>query len=119
MKFAGVCLETANVPRLAEFYSKVFCVEAEGDDVHSSLQVGEAGLAIYHPEGLEQRTKNTGENRFILMFEVNDVDLEYERLKELSIKFVQLPTTHPWGTRALWFNDPDGNRIDFFTVLAK
>jgi catechol-2,3-dioxygenase len=37
MKLAGICLETSNVQRLVDFYSKVLCLEAEGNDKHSVL----------------------------------------------------------------------------------
>jgi catechol 2,3-dioxygenase-like lactoylglutathione lyase family enzyme len=53
------------------------------------------------------------------MFEVEDVDAEYERLKALDVEFVMLPTTHPWGARSFWFRDPDGNIVDFFANLAE
>ena len=53
------------------------------------------------------------------MFEMEDVDAEYERLKALDVEFVMLPTTHPWGARSFWFRDPDGNVVDFFANLAE
>jgi catechol 2,3-dioxygenase-like lactoylglutathione lyase family enzyme len=56
---------------------------------------------------------------FTPAFEVKDVDAEYERLKVLKAEFVKLPTTYPWGNRAVWFRDPDGNIVDFYAVLAK
>jgi catechol 2,3-dioxygenase-like lactoylglutathione lyase family enzyme len=28
--------------------------------------------------------------------------------------WVKPPTTQPWGTRSLYFRDPDGNLIDFY-----
>jgi predicted enzyme related to lactoylglutathione lyase len=48
-----------------------------------------------------------------IVFKVNDVDAEYERIKTLGVEFIMLPTTHPWGARSFWFRDPDGNIIDF------
>jgi len=32
--------------------------------------------------------------------------------------FVNVPTTMPWGNRALLFRDPDGNMINFFTPVT-
>lgn len=120
MKFAGVCLVTNDVPKLVDFYSKVFRVEAEGNDVHSVITLGDFGIAIYHPDGLEQPAFEIDRQKlFTLMFEVDDVDEEYERLKQFNIEFVLLPTTQPWGSRAMWFNDPDGNNIDFYTVIKQ
>ncbi len=50
----------------------------------------------------------------IIEFRVDDVDGEFERLKDVVAEFVQQPTTMPWGNRSLLFRDPDGNLINFF-----
>jgi uncharacterized glyoxalase superfamily protein PhnB len=63
--------------------------------------------------------QGAGYGSFTTMFEVKDVDAEYERIKALNVEFVMLPTTHPWGARSFWFRDPDGNIIDFFTVVRE
>jgi predicted enzyme related to lactoylglutathione lyase len=119
MKFKGICLMTTDVPRLAAFYSRVFGVEPEGDAVHSALTLGDAGLALYHPEELEQAARSEGNKRFTLMFEVEDVDAAYERLREFVTDFTLLPTTQPWGSRAVHFNDPDGNNVDLYSVVKR
>ncbi len=123
MKFDGLCLLTTDVPRLVEFYSKVFAATAEGDDIHSVMRVGGLGLAIWHPEGLEQRVKDyppdVRRNCYSLMFSVDDLDAEYERMKKLNVEFAELPTTHPWGARSFAFLDPDGNDINVHMVLAR
>ncbi len=120
MKFAGICLITTNVPVLANFYTKVLGVNAEGDDVHVELKTEGANLAIFSREGMESMAplsmQGAGYGSFTIAFEVKDVDAEYERLKTLDVEFVMLPTTHPWGSRSFWFRDPDGNIIDFFTI---
>ncbi|MDR3728032.1 MAG: VOC family protein [Terracidiphilus sp.] len=54
----------------------------------------------------------------ILEFRVNDVDKEYDRLKEVIREFVQEPKTQPWGNRSLMFRDPDGTLINFFTPVS-
>ncbi len=122
MKFEGICLLTTDVPRLAEFYSQVFGTEAAGDAGHSVLQVGGLGLAIWHPEGLEQRIEgyplHGRRNCYSLMFSVEDLDAEYERIKRLNVEFTELPTVHPWGASSFAFVDPDGNQIDVHMVLA-
>ena len=123
MKFEGVCLLTTDVPRLAEFYAAVFATEAEGDDHHVVMQIGGLGLAIWHPEGLAQRIadypSHVRRNCFSLMFSADDLDAEYERIKQLNVEFTELPTTHPWGAKSFAFVDPDGNNIDVHMVLAR
>jgi len=117
MKLKGICIHTNNVPRLIDFYSTVLCVQAEGDDIHSVL--GDVNLAIWNPGAIDDNKFKTSERFFTLMFEVEDVDKEYERLKQLDmqIEFISQPTTHPWGSRAFGFKDPDGNNIDFLSPI--
>ncbi|HKW35048.1 MAG TPA: nuclear transport factor 2 family protein [Candidatus Acidoferrum sp.] len=33
--------------------------------------------------------------------------------------WVKPPTTQPWGTRSVYFRDPDGNLVNFFMMSAK
>ena len=54
----------------------------------------------------------------IIEFRVNDVDKEYEKLKNIIGEFVKEPTTMPWGNRSLLFRDPDGNLVNFFTPTS-
>jgi uncharacterized glyoxalase superfamily protein PhnB len=53
----------------------------------------------------------------ILDFEVEDVDTERARLQPLVQEVVLEPTNQPWGNRSMIFRDPDGNLINFYTVL--
>lgn len=119
MIFNGICLITQDVLTLAKFYEKILCVHANGDAVHMELSMKKTGLTIFSMEGMEDMapdsTLGLGTGNVILGFEVDDVDAEYERMKELHVKFVMLPTTHPWGRRSFWFRDPDGNIVDFYT----
>jgi predicted enzyme related to lactoylglutathione lyase len=123
VKLVGICLITNDVPALADFYAKVLGVKAEGDDVHAELSTEGAGIAIFSTEGMEgmapSSMQGVGHGSFTTMFEVEDVDAEYGRLKALDIEFVMLPTTHPWGARSFWFRDPDGNIVDFFARPAE
>ncbi|MBN1875620.1 MAG: VOC family protein [Anaerolineae bacterium] len=123
MKFSGICLVTHNVSVLADFYTRILGVKAEGDDVHVELNTEGANIAIFSVEGMEDMaplsTQGAGYGSVTLMFEVEDVDVEYERLKTLGVEFVKLPATYSWGSRSLWFRDPDSNIIDFYTVLTK
>jgi len=123
MKFTGICLITNNVPVLANYYTKVLGVKADGDEVHVELKTEGANIAIFSAEGMERMAplsmQGAGYGSVTIAFEVKDVDAEYERLKALEVEFVMLPKTHPWGSRSLWFRDPDGNIIDFYAVLTK
>jgi catechol 2,3-dioxygenase-like lactoylglutathione lyase family enzyme len=123
MKFTGICLITKNVPLLADFYKKILNVEAEGGDTHVDLYTEGAKISIFSVDGMEglapHSMQGAGYGSFTTGFEVQDVDAEYERLKALGVRFIILPTSHPWGARSFWFRDPDGNIVDFFAFLEK
>ncbi|MBN1250283.1 MAG: VOC family protein [Anaerolineae bacterium] len=120
MTFASVSLITRDVPALASFYADVLGVEAQGDNEHTELKTKGAGLTIFSTAGMERMAPNSmqdaGSGSVILAFEVDDVDAEYVRLKNLGVEFVKPPQTHPWGSRSLWFKDPEGNIVDFYSI---
>ncbi|MBV8898421.1 MAG: VOC family protein [Acidobacteriaceae bacterium] len=61
--------------------------------------------------GSAQAANNKG---LILEFRVGDVDSEYKRLQGVVPVWVKGPTTQVWGTRSIYFRDPDGNLVDFW-----
>jgi uncharacterized glyoxalase superfamily protein PhnB len=123
MKLAGICLITENVPALAAFYARVLGVQAEGDCTHAELKMEGAGIAIFSVKGMEDMAPHSahgmGHGSITIMLEVQDVDREYERLQELGVEIVKPPASYSWGSRSVWFRDPDGNIVDFYAVLQK
>ncbi len=121
-QFRGVCLITHDVRRLREFYETILRVSAEGDDTFTSFPALGAGLTIFSIRGMEQMAPGsmslTGNGRYTLEFEVDDVDGEYERLTALNVIIVKPPTTQPWGLRSVWFRDPDANLVNFYMRVA-
>jgi catechol 2,3-dioxygenase-like lactoylglutathione lyase family enzyme len=118
----NTCLITSDVNRLAAFYTKVLKTEPEktGND-YVEFHTGAGILAIFSADAQEKYipgAAKSGENHSsILQFKVNDVDQEYARLHEFVQTWVKGPTNQPWGTRSIYFRDPDGNLVDFFTTL--
>ena len=55
----------------------------------------------------------------ILEFRVADVDQEYGRLQTLVKTWVKPPATQPWGTRSIYFRDPDGEILSIFASLRR
>jgi len=51
----------------------------------------------------------------VLDFQVTDVDAEYPRIAALGVGWVLPPTTQPWGSRSMVFNDPEGNLVNVFS----
>ena len=61
------------------------------------------------------------QGNIMLEFRVEDVDAEYARLRSIqgvALEFVMPPTTLAWGNRSIYFRDPDGNLINFFTPVS-
>jgi catechol 2,3-dioxygenase-like lactoylglutathione lyase family enzyme len=114
------CLITSNVKRLVEFYEPVLNLKAKwsGDD-YAEFATGVGVLAIFSAEAQEKYipgSADAAKNRSsILEFRVENVDDEYRRLETLVKVWVKPPTTQPWGTRSIYFRDPDGNLVDFYT----
>jgi lactoylglutathione lyase len=50
---------------------------------------------------------------FHFCLEVDDLDESAELMKSNNIPFLAPLSTGPDGTRALWIEDPDGNKIEF------
>jgi catechol 2,3-dioxygenase-like lactoylglutathione lyase family enzyme len=118
----NTCLITNDVNRLTAFYSRVLKTEPEktGSD-YVEFRTGTGVLAIFSAEAQEKYIPGStkpGENHSaILEFKVSDVDQEYTRLHAFVQTWVKGPTNQPWGTRSIYFRDPDGNLVDFFTTL--
>jgi len=115
----NVCLITTNVTRLVNFYEKVLGMKAQwSGDQYAELRTGIGVLAIFSADAEEKYipgSANAVSNRSaILEFRVTDVDQEYARLQPLVTLWVKRPTTQPWGTRSVYFRDPDGNLVDLY-----
>ncbi len=122
MKVTGICLITDNVRALAEFYTQALGVTADINDVHVALETEGAGIAIFSTQGMEEiapgSMKGAGTGRTAVMLQVPDVDAHFERISRMGAEILLEPKTHPWGSRAFWFKDPDGNIVDFFSRPA-
>lgn len=109
MLFAGICLITNDVRRLADFYKAVLAVPSDCDDeVHQEILTQGAALAILKADGVER-----GNHSMTMAFTVDDVDAEYVRLRGIGVDIFDAPTMRPWGAKNMGFCDPDGNRIVF------
>ncbi len=119
MQFSGICLVTEDVAALVRFYTPIFGCQAEGDNIHAEFHVGGLNLAVFSRAGMEEMAsgsmRGAGSGNVTIAFEVENADVEYERLVTLGVEIIKPPQSHPWGARAFWFRDPDGNIVDFFS----
>jgi catechol 2,3-dioxygenase-like lactoylglutathione lyase family enzyme len=120
----NICVITNNVKRLVEFYEAILLLKARisGDD-YAEFPSDAGVLAIFSAEAQENYIPGSTEvakNRSVILeFRVSDVDREYRRLQGLVKMWVKPPTTQPWGTRSIYFRDPDGNLVDFYAPIKK
>jgi predicted enzyme related to lactoylglutathione lyase len=118
MKFAYTRLVTDDLKGLAAFYERLLGVLPEGSETYVELRPAGAILAIVTREAAT--FMHGGEwvasaNRSaILEFEVDDVDVEHDRISAFVTDWLQQPKDMPWGNRSMLFRDPDGNPINFF-----
>lgn len=123
MRFLSTRLITADVPRLVAFYERVTQLTAVwGNELFAEIPTPVGTLAIGSDQTVPLFGAGSAEpaaNRSaILEFLVDDVDAEYERLREDVGEVVTAPTTMPWGNRPLLFRDPDGNLVNLFTPVT-
>lgn len=114
MQFTDVCFITNDVLRLCAFYESVFGGKAEGDETHSVFsQAGINFTFMLEKTPAFYFEMSSGVSNTILTFNVDDVDVEYERLLLMKIEIMHEPKTHPLGARSFQFKDPDGNILNF------
>jgi uncharacterized glyoxalase superfamily protein PhnB len=120
-RLVNTCLITDNVEQLVAFYEPILGRQAKrsGND-YAEISTGGGVLAIFSGKAQEkyipgsaEATKNKG---MILEFQVSSVDQEYKRLQGHVKMWVKLPARTPWGTRSMYFRDPDGNLVDYYEL---
>ncbi|TMI39326.1 VOC family protein [Candidatus Bathyarchaeota archaeon] len=90
--------------------------DKEGDFAYLVLGKGGPGVALVSIDSAAEMIsevqirpkENTIHRNYFAVF-VEDVDKEYEDLRAKGVHFVKPPTTHPWGQRIAYFEDPEGN----------
>jgi len=123
MKLASTRLIAADIKAMVQFYEMVTGhtadwlapVFAEIVTPSATLAIGCAETVALFKEGsAEPRANRTA----ILEFRVEDVDAEYERLKD-KVEIVYEPKMMPWGNRTLQFRDPEGTAVALFMPVTE
>ena len=76
-------------------------------------------LSLFARRGQPEATPvDPAGDRLLLSVEVDDPDLEVERLRGLGVKIVAGPREEPgWGLRVAYVRDPDGNLLELMRQL--
>jgi uncharacterized glyoxalase superfamily protein PhnB len=116
MKFASTRLIAADIKRLVAFYEMVTQLQAEWlAPIFAEIVTPGARLAIGAAETVALWAEGSGSpstNRSAyLEFQVEDIDAEYERLKD-KVPLVHELKTMPWGNKTFQFRDPEAHRPD-------
>ena len=124
MDLASIRIITDDLDRLVNFYEHVTGVTAERPaPVFAELLLPSATLAIGDSQtvGLfgAGSARAADNHTVIIEFQVDDVDAEYQRLKQFVDDWVQEPTTMPWGNRSILLRDPDGNLVNLYTPVGE
>jgi catechol 2,3-dioxygenase-like lactoylglutathione lyase family enzyme len=120
MKLVRTCIMVSDVATVRDFYERVLeIVPSPSFPEYVEFDIGGTGLALFDVKSHEQLAPGSvqaGQNRCSMIeIEVEDVDREFERLGKFVKEWVKPPTTQPWGTRSIYFRDPEGNLINCFT----
>jgi catechol 2,3-dioxygenase-like lactoylglutathione lyase family enzyme len=118
-QLVNTCVITKDVKQLVRFYESVLMLKARwSGENYAEFPTGAGTLAIFSAEAQEKYIPGSAvalENKSVIFeFRVADVDQEFRRLQRLVKTWVKPPSTQPWGTRSVYFRDPDGNLIDFY-----
>jgi len=112
-----------------EFYADIMGFEvswgARGD-VYASFKVNESVmLSIFEASLMDDHIHHVSERHLVqdsimLIFEAEDVDGTYTRLKEKGVVCLNEPHNIPgWGIRCFHLRDPEGNLIEINQELPR
>lgn len=112
MKLHGACIKTHNIEEMVSFYKKIFGYEPTVDG-GVDFRFLDNQLIVFRLSDMAM----TATKSVALIYVVDDVDLEYNRLMDLGVAN-DPPTNKPWGVRSFIIKDPDGNSVSFTRNLS-
>lgn len=123
MKFASVRLIASDIRRMVDFYGLVLGLEAEWlAPVFAEFVTPGATLAIGAVDTValwKAGSAEPGANRTAyLEFQVDDIDAEFERLRD-KVDLVHELKTMPWGNRTFQFRDPEGTAVSLYMPMTE
>lgn len=122
MKFASTRIIAADLKAMVSFYEMVTGRQAEWlAPVFAEIVTRGATLAIGAVETVKLWKEGSAEpaaNRTAyLEFQVDDIDAEYERLKN-KVNLVHELKVMPWGNKTFQFRDPEGTAVSLYMPVT-
>ena len=121
----SILLGSQNAKKLADFYRDVIglkvTMEAEVGENNDEFFIFEmkSGSALIVIDHSKVKGKNDSPERYILNFEVDDIDKESKRLDGLKVKKIQDKYHVEDYGFIVTYEDPDGNYFQLVQVRAK
>lgn len=117
LNYNSTMLNTENLEKLTDFYSKVFEKEPDMEDEgYTGFLVGTAFFSIGYHDKIHGEAHDS--DRILFNFESNDVKGEFERVSKIEgVKVVKEPYSMGEGDK-YWIAtlaDPDGNLFQLVT----
>ncbi|SDR60683.1 Glyoxalase-like domain-containing protein [Rhizobiales bacterium GAS113] len=122
VKLASTRLIAADIKAMVAFYEMVTGLRAEWlAPVFAEIVTSAATLAIGAVETVALWKKDSAEpgaNRTAYIeFQVEDIDAEYERLKD-KVPLVHELKMMPWGNKTFQFRDPEGTAVSLYMPVT-
>lgn len=112
----STCFVTSNVKECKDFYQKHFEAKVTFDcGWYTSLNIpgNNSMIQFMEPQNGAKEYSGVG---IMINFNVDDVDLEYEKLKKNKVSIVMPIEDHPWGDRGFSVADPIGNMLYIYSA---
>lgn len=126
MDFHAVRLLVNDFQQSLTFYRDVLGFSEWHNDEQEYAYFEEKQLALFSRSKItdvidEEETANEAVySKFLLQFEVDDVDETYRSLVNKGVTFINLPHDQAaWGSRVSHLRDPDGNVIELYQVIRR
>jgi len=117
MNLNGIMIGTEDAPKLAAFYTKMFGDPAWDEGGYTGWQIGTGGLMI----GPHDQVKGTNPapGRLMWGIETEDVQAEFERLRDAGAEVVAEPYKPRDDNEMLvaTLSDPDGNYFQLVSPM--
>lgn len=110
-----ITLQVGNIETVKAWYQNVVGLSLEQETPGQiAVLKGDGGSRLC----LEGGPPVSEPKRIDLLFEVEDVDAVYDRLRQEGVEFWRGPTNEVYGHRNAILFDPVGHKVEFFQYLA-